>query len=132
MIENAQSIDQFIVLGAVFFLITLLGFYAAYLYGRKTKQFRWREYIAIIVWPIFAVFGLAYFIDQKVFILFLLSSFVGFALEYVLGFVYHKTLNKRLWTYTRLSIQEYTSLLPIPLWGIVGVVFWFLGEVIGL
>lgn len=124
--------NNFIILGFIFILITLTGFYLAYLYGRKTKQFRWSEYIAIIVLPIISIFAFAYFIDIKIISLFVISSFFGFVLEYIAGLTYHKTLNKRLWVYDRFSIQGYTSLLSIPLWGIGGVILWFVSKMVGL
>src|SRR3989344_5915283 len=124
--------DTILVLGAIFVAITLISFYIAYLYGRKTKRFRWREYIAIVIWPIVAVAGFAYFIDTKVLSLFVTSAVFGFVLEYILGLTYHKALNKRLWSYDRLSVGGYTSLLTLPIWGIAGVVFWFLSKMVGL
>ncbi len=102
----------------LFLGITLLGFYFAYLYGHKTKKFRWSEYFAIIILPILFILFLSFYYDGKFFILFIISSVVGLILEYVIGFVYHKTLNQRLWHYDRLSLNGYTSLLSIPLWGV--------------
>jgi len=124
--------NNFIIYGPVFILIILVGFYLAYLYGRKTKRFRWSEYIAIIILPIISIFAFAYLIDIKIITVFVVSSFVAFSLEYILGLTYHKTLNKRLWTYDKFSVQGYTSLLSIPLWGIGGVTFWFLIKMLGL
>ena len=124
--------DRFIFLGILFVFIDLVGFYLAYLYGRKTKNFRWREYLAITIFPIIGVLVLTYLSGVKVLLLFAVSCFVGFSLEYVLGLAYHKTLNKKLWEYKRLSINGYTSLLSIPFWGVGGVAFWFLGKLIGL
>jgi uncharacterized membrane protein len=124
--------DQLTYLGIIAVFFCLVGFYLAYLYGRKTKQFRWSEYLAIIVWPLLCVLALAYFVDVKILTLFFASAFIGFVLEYVLGLTYHKTLNKKLWHYERLSVGGYTSLLSIPIWGVVGVVFWSVGEILGL
>jgi uncharacterized membrane protein len=124
--------NNFTIFGSVFISIMLVGFYLAYLYGRKTKQFRWSEYTAIIILPIISIFIFAYLIDVKIINVFVISSFVGFVLEYILGLTYHKTLNKRLWTYDRFSVQGYTSLLSIPLWGIGGATFWFLIKMLGL
>lgn len=118
--------------GFIFILVTLIGFYLAYLYGRKTKRFRWSEYIAIIILPIISIFAFAYLIDVKIINLFIIGSFFGFVLEYILGLTYHKTLNKRLWTYDRFSIQGYTSLLSIPIWGIATVIGWFVSKMVGL
>lgn len=123
---------QFAILGTIIIVLDLLGFYLAYLYGRKTKNFHWNEYIAIITLPLIGVFVFAYLVDIKILVLFVISSFAGFIFEYILGFAYHKTLNKRLWTYNRLSINGYTSLLSIPFWGTAGVAFWFFSKIIGL
>jgi uncharacterized membrane protein len=121
-----------ILLGTIFIVVVLVGFYLAYLYGHKTKKFRWSEYIAIIIWPILCVFVMAYLIDVRILAMFILSCCAGFVLEYIVGLAYHKVLNKRLWEYKRLSINGYTSLLTIPIWGVAGVLFWFLGKMIGL
>src|SRR3989344_6794194 len=119
-------------LGVIFLGITLTGFYLAYLYGRKTKIFVWKEYIAILIWPTLLVLTLAYFIDKNIIILFLISSIIGFCLEYLLGLTYHKTLNKRLWRYDKFSVKGYTSWLTLPIWGIAGVIFLFLSKIAGL
>jgi hypothetical protein len=126
--------ENLILLGITCSIVTLVGFYLAYLYGRKTKQFRWSEYTAIIIWPLLSVLIFAYYVDTKILILFIISSFVGFISEYTLGLVYHRTLNRRLWYYDdKFSVPgEYTSWLTIPLWGSAGIVFWFLGKIIGL
>jgi len=120
------------ILGFAFIALTFVGFYIAYLYGRKTKQFKWSEYILLVFWPILFVFAFAYFVDIKIISMFVVSSFLGFASEHVLGFAYYKTLNKKLWKYNRLSIGGYTSLLSIPFWGVAGVFFWFVSKMIGL
>jgi len=124
--------ENTISLGFLFFIITFAGFYFAYLYGRHTKQFRWREYFAIIILPIIFVLLLSYMYGEKILVMFLVSAFVGFGLEYLIGLAYEKTLNKKLWVYNRMSVGGYTSVLSIPLWGVAGVFFWFLSKMIGL
>jgi len=116
----------------IFVILGFLGFYLAYLYGRKTTKFRWSEYIAMIILPILFILFLSFYFDIKILYMFLISSAVGFIAEGLTGFVYDKVLNKRLWTYNHLNIKGYTSFLSIPLWGIVGVIFWFLSKLIGL
>jgi uncharacterized membrane protein len=110
----------------------LVGFYLAYLYGRKTKKFRWSEYIAIMIWPLLSIAFLAVYVNYKIFYLFVVSMVAGTCFEYLFGLVYEKTLNKKLWKYDRLAISGYTSWLSIPIWGVAGVVFWSLGRIIGL
>lgn len=124
--------NEITLLGTLFLGITSIGFYFAYLYGRKTKKFRWSEYYAIIILPVLCILFFSFYYDSKLLILFFVSSAVGFISEYVIGLVYHKTLNKRLWHYDRLSLNGYTSLLSIPLWGVAGIIFWFLSKFVGL
>ena len=118
--------------GAAFLFFVLLGFYLAYLYGHKTKRFLWREYFAIIFIPLICAGILVYMYGPKIVTFFVVSALMGFFLEYVIGLTYHKTLNSRLWEYKRLSIQGYTSLLSVPIWGIAGLVFFFLSKMVGL
>lgn len=124
--------DKLAVIGFIFLVLTLVGFYLAYLYGHKTKKFRWSEYFAIIFWPLLFVLFLSYSVDSKILGLFIVGSAVGFVLEYILGLTYYKVLNQKLWRYNRLSINGYTSLLSIPIWGIACVIFWFLSKIVGL
>lgn len=110
----------------------VVGCYLVFLYGRKTKKFLWREYIALVVVPVGASLGLAFEYGVKIIYLYVSSSILGFILEYLLGLFYHKTLNRRLWKYDKYSLQGYTSYLTIPLWGVAGVEFWLLGKKLGL
>ena len=110
----------------VFLIISLLGFCLAYLYGHKSKKFYWSKYWLMLAGPILCALILAYFEGLKIIQLFILSSVVGFSLEYVLGFSYHKIFNSRLWIYERFSVGGYTSFLTLPVWGVAGIVFWFL------
>ncbi len=126
-----MSIDS-LSLGGLFLFVLCLGCVSAYYYGRHTKKFRWSEYVAIFIAPLFLVLLYAWYIDTLIFKLFIASACLGFVTEYLLGLAYHKTLNKRLWNYSRLSLNGYTSLLSIPLWGIAGVLFWYLSLWVGL
>lgn len=82
--------------------------------------------------PVIGSLLLSVYYGIKVIYLFFISAIVGLLLEYILGLAYHKTLNKRLWTYDRLSLHGYTSFLAIPMWGVAGTVFWLLSNSIGL
>jgi hypothetical protein len=116
----------------IFLILSFIGFYLAYLYGKKTTEFRWSEYIAIIIIPILFIVFLILYYDFAILKLFIVSASIGFVAEGLIGFVYDKVLNRRLWTYNRLSIKGYTSYLSIPLWGIAGVIFWFITKLVGL
>ena len=119
-------------LNLVFVIVCIVGMYLTYLYGRKTKQFRWSEYFLLISTPVLCSLSLTYFYGSKIIYFFVTSSVVGFVLEYLLGLIYHKTLNRKLWTYGKYNVGGYTSLLTFPLWGVAGVVFWLLSQRIGL
>ncbi|MBI2514748.1 hypothetical protein HYV91_00960 [Candidatus Wolfebacteria bacterium] len=124
--------NNLITTGFIFITLTLGGFYLAYRYGKNTKKIRWNEYLALIIIPILAVLTLSYLFNERILALFLISAFVGTLLEYLIGLAYHKTLNQRLFTYNRLSMGGYTSLLSIPIWGVAGVMFWFISKMVGL
>lgn len=113
-------------------MVSLLGFYGAYLYGHKTHNFRWSEYFAIIIVPLICVGVLAYFYGLKILVFFAASCLIGFVFELVFGFIYHKVLNARLWTYHKLSVKGYSSLLSILPWGVTGVVIYFVSKILGL
>jgi hypothetical protein len=115
----------------IFLGATLLGFYLAYLYGRKTIIFKWSEYMAIIITPLLCTLFLVYLYGLVIITLFFLSSILGFALEYFIGLTYHKTLNRRLWIYQRYSVGGYTSYLTLPIWGCAGILFWLLSKSLG-
>lgn len=121
-----------LMISAIAFLIVVAGFYLSYLYGRKTKEFHWSEYVALMSGPLLAVFFVGYLVGVKVLYLFLLSMGVGFILEYVLGLAYHKILNRRLWTYKKYNLGGYTSYLTLPMWGVAGIVFYLIILTVGL
>ncbi|MDP2930301.1 MAG: hypothetical protein Q8N56_01685 [bacterium] len=115
----------------LFIGVSVIGFFLAYLYGRKTTDFRWGEYLAIIAAPILFIVFMAIYFDKKILSVFVASAIVGFILEGIVGFVYEKVIGKRLWTYNYLSVRGHTSILSIPIWGIAGVVFWFVSKLVG-
>jgi len=119
-------------LPTVLLLFSVSGMYGAYLFGKKTKNFRWSEYIALMAAPVIATLSLSYFYGKQIVYLFFVSAIAGFVLEYLLGLAYHKTLNKRLWTYDRLAIDGYTSFLTFPMWGVAGISFWLISRFVGL
>ena len=123
--------DNYFLVLIIFLSITFLGFYLAYLYGRKTPKFRWSEYAAILIAPTLFTLLLTYLHGIAIIELFFISSVFGFSLEYIIGLAYHKTLNKRLWIYHRYSVGGYTSILTLPIWGCGGILFWLLGKSFG-
>ena len=124
--------DKDILFAFIYILVCFVGWIIAYAYGKNTKRFHWSEYALLVIWPALGTMGLAYVYGMRIVSLFVISCVFGFALEYGAGLTYHKVLGKRLWTYDMFSVQGYTSLLTIPVWGMVGVIFWFLGKIVGL
>ncbi|MDP3794750.1 MAG: hypothetical protein Q8R13_02360 [bacterium] len=124
--------NQFLLFSILLAAVSLAGFYLAYLYGHKVRRFRWSEYVMLLICPLIAIGLLAYSLGLRIVFLFVASMVSGTILEYLLGLAYHKTLNRRLWTYERLKIGGYTSVLSIPIWGVAGVIFWLIGKTLGL
>jgi len=124
--------NNFTLILLVFGTLSLIGFYLSYLYGRKTKKFKWSEYIALLSVPVLCSFGLTYFFGEKIIILFIKSMIIGFILEFGLGYSYHKILNKRLWVYDTSILGGYTNWLTLPMWGVAGILFWLISKSVGL
>jgi uncharacterized membrane protein len=61
---------------------------------------------------------------------FLFFAVIGTFMEWLIGFAYENVVGKILWTYDKFNINGYTSYLSIPLWGIAGVVFWLIANVL--
>jgi len=113
-------------------VIIIIGHLIAWIYGRKTEQFSWLEYFLILL-PLglsVAIFYLT--VNAKIIYLVFYSAIFGTIFEHIIGVVYHKVLNKPLWSYNRLTWKGYTSMLSIPLWGFGGLVFWVISQFIGL
>lgn len=129
---STQNYLHTLFLGLIFAALGLFGLLAAYLYGRTTKVFKWREYLAMLILPLLFIVYLVFYVDRFLLLMFFASALIGFIAEGIVGLAYHQILGKRLWTYGRLSVNGYTSLLSIPLWGIAGIVFWFVSKLVGL
>jgi len=43
--------------GVAFLFLSAIGFIGAYLYGRASPSFRWRDYVALLSVPVLLVFG---------------------------------------------------------------------------
>jgi uncharacterized membrane protein len=121
-----------------FFLIlsgVILEEIAQKLYFRITKKkfkehhFSLSRYVYLLLFPILAVFVITQSAGTHLFNIFIIFSLVGTLLEWLIGFFYHQIVGQRLWTYHRYSINGYTSLLSLPLWGLAGVLFWLLAKV---
>lgn len=80
--------------------------------------------------PLVALFVLVFFKGISILEVFLLFAFCGPILEWLIGYAYHAFIGQNLWTYHRYAITGYTSFLTLPFWGIGGVLFYMLAQVI--
>jgi uncharacterized membrane protein len=117
-------------LSLILTLVSLLGFYFAYLYGHRAKTFKFRVFLAFLGAPIICCIYLISIYGFKLIIFFVSSAIVGSILEYIVGFVYHQIFHKRLWVYSNYNLHGYVSYLGIPIWGTAGMVFWLLGKIL--
>lgn len=123
------SLDSPYILAAitVYCLLVLV-----YWYGQRTKAWKWSEYGMMLAAVAAGLIMLTYFEGIKVFIYFLVCSAVGSVAEYIFGFLFHKTLGKRIWTYQSFSVDGYTSILMIPFWGNAGIIFLAIAKFLNL
>lgn len=110
-----------------YFTLTVAGTALAYLYGRSTQRFLWREYIAMLAAPLTGVLGLTAFFGLKPIRIFFLGVIILPLLEWGTGRAYHKILGSRLWEYHRYPLPgKYTSWLTLPIWGAGAVLLWLI------
>lgn len=132
---DIQALIKFLLL----FLLIILGFSLEILFLKiyyiltkksyKQIHYSFGKYVYYLTLPVLVAL---YFIQGHE--LNFVAIFIGFALlgtlaEWLVGFFYHKILGQRLWTYHRYTISGYTSLLSTPLWGLAGIVFYFLIQI---
>lgn len=106
---------------------------SAYYYFTKKKfkqhHFSFSRYLYLLLFPAIAVIVVTQKAGIRLLNVFLIFSIVGTILEWLIGFFYYHIVGQRLWTYHRYSLNGYTSLLSIPLWGLGGILFWLLAQV---
>lgn len=106
------------------------GLFLAVWYGKDTKKFSWKEYAAVAALPSLSLLWVWYRMGIVALYLYVITCISGPILEYVLGWAYHKTIGKRLWTYNKSYLNGYTSFLVIPYWGLVGICVLALTEIV--
>lgn len=114
-----------------YFAVSLLMILVAYLYGRKTKEWKWSEYFVLSLAPLAGLTFLIYLDGFKMILFFLACCLGGFCAEFFLGFFGEKILGQKMWIYQKFSVLGYTSLLSLPFWGGLGLAFWILGRLFG-
>ncbi len=103
-----------------------------FLFRKHIKEYHYRlgRYLFYLMFPLMAIIFSYFFAGTKVVFIFFAFSLLGTFLEWLAGFSYHMVVGQRLWTYHRYSFGGYTSLFSAPLWGLAGVLSWFLGKLI--
>src|SRR3989338_6272506 len=102
----------------VYYLLFIIGgMILAYFYGRHTKKFLWREYLAMFALPLLGIIFFTYYIGINVLVVFILGVIILPVLEWIFGFTYYKILGSHLWVYERYSWRgRHTSWLTLPVW----------------
>ena len=94
----------------------------------KKQHFSWWRYTLFFGVPLVTVatvlFSFKY--EHSALAMFVWFAVVCTFMEWLVGFTYHRVVGKRLWTYDKFNIGGYTSWLSVPIWGILGLVMWFL------
>ena len=105
--------------------------YHAVIARKRYKKYHYSlgRYLFLLLFPILATLFIFSRVGTDVVTVFVAFAVVGTFLEWLVGFSFHMVVGHRLWTYYRLNINTYTSLLAIPLWGLAGVLFWLLAKV---
>jgi len=99
---------------------------------KKKYHFSIFRYTFLLLFPFIGFFILLHRIGPPVGTIFVVSCAMGTLLEWCIGSSYHAIVGQRLWTYHRLSFMgDYSSVLSIPIWGLAGIYFWLLFQVIG-
>lgn len=112
-----------------YLLFVAIGARLAYLYGKNTKIFLWKEYWALMASPMLGVIGLTFFFGIKPIEMFVLGMILLPILEWSTGKAYHAVLGSRLWVYERYPLPgRYTSWLTLPIWGAAMVLLWLMAK----
>ncbi len=94
----------------------------------KTKN-RKLLYCGAISLPISLSIVASYF-DYRYSILFVLGVLIGSCCEWLLGYYYEKIMGEQLWKYDSKSLNGHTSLRVLPYWGLAGVSFGILTNLV--
>lgn len=116
-------------LGILYITSIFLGWLLLIPYTKKTEDFRWKEYVAMITIPVIGLIGLIYLKGTNALWVYIIGMILGPILEHLIGWFYHKVNGAHLWVYHRLPISGgYTSFLVAPLWGFAFVFIWMIVE----
>lgn len=119
-----------IIIGGVIFERALQILYFR-LQNRKqyNEKFSAKRYLYYLSLPFISVIFMSVKEGEKILEIFLAFAILGPIIEYLIGYFYHQIVGSRLWTYHSFAISGYTSWLSLPIWGLAGVLFWFLAQI---
>jgi hypothetical protein len=130
---TAQS-NFFLFLGLVIFGV-IVEILLAKLYYHirkrgKNGHFYIGRYLFLLLFPLIASGLMIHRIGIPLLGICLIFALLGTFLEWLIGYSYHTIVGQRLWTYHRFAITTYTSFLSIPIWGMAGILFWLLANML--
>ena len=118
-----------LVAGGVFAEVVMFKLYVLFIRPRSSIKSGLIKFCYLLSLPMLAVLVITQRIGIVVLYIFIISSLVGTLFEWLAGFAYEYVVGKRLWTYHDYTLNEYTSMLSIPLWGFAGVLLWLAAQV---
>ncbi len=118
-----------IFLTTITFGVGLEMIFSKILTKHRIVHFMLSRYIFLLSVPIITVLIMSYLVNIKLLYFFLIFSIIGTLIEYCIGLSYKTIVGQKLWTYHKYSVQGYTSLLSIPIWGLCGVLMYFLSVI---
>jgi hypothetical protein len=128
VLEKQLLVFLFLVIGGV----VLEGIVSSFYYRNKkrnNKNFSFTRYLLLLLLPTIAAFVTFFMIGEPAIKIFLTFSLLGPIIEWCIGFSYQAIVGQKLWTYHRYSITGNTSLLAIPIWGLAGILFYYLAHI---
>ncbi len=110
-----------------------IGLLASFVYRRGKKEFRWSNYALFIAGPLGTVIIYAFAFGYYYFLVFFVGIVFSEIFELSWGFLYHKCMGKRLWSYAEAPLLGgYVSGLTPPFWGFATVLFFRVIEILGI
>jgi len=98
--------------------------------GNSTSQvFTFQRYFYYLSLPILIILYYLRDLGSNIALIVLAFAFFGTLAEWIIGYSYHRIVGSRLWTYHRLALGGYTSLLSFPLWGLAGLIFYLFMQI---
>jgi hypothetical protein len=133
--EEFKNLLLFVTMFSVGVILEVIIAEGYYYFTKKRinlNHYSFNKYIFLFLFPLIGLVLLATRVGISAYLVFGLFAITGTLLELLIGFGYHMVVGQRLWTYHRYSIAKYTSILSLPVWGCIGVIFWLLLKLLAL